>query len=124
MDSRKEIPADIEKPYGLILTHRADKSPPIEKRFGKLQVYCSPCPINNYLYHGNYRLMKKADLTFIDFIAHNFKKRGGWDYFPDELELFRESRVFSNGNIGVIIPKRYYRDEEIHGSQAFGLASF
>ena len=95
---------DDKSDYGLLLVTRLGKSPPTKKRFGRMSAYCSPCMEADFLFHGNYRLMKKADFSFVDCTIDNI----GLQYsFKEHLIDFQNSRLFCNGTQGIIIPTKY-----------------
>jgi hypothetical protein len=88
----------LDKPYGLAVTSKSRESIHPGCRIGNVKVYCSPCLPNHYLYHSNYRFMKKADISLIS----------GLHYCSDRsFEEFKESRVFADGERGVVVPRRY-----------------
>jgi hypothetical protein len=106
----KRLPPELEeKAHGLILLNRLLKSPATGKQFGKLVAFCSPCPDFSYLFHRNYRLMKRAEFSFIDFLVFNVEASGSGrsTYSVKDVRDFRESRLFCNGNRGIIIPTKY-----------------
>jgi hypothetical protein len=100
-------PITQKQRYGLILADKLNESPPTGKRFGKLAMFCSPCQEFNYLFHNNFRLMRMADYSVVDFMAPGVKKTGLLYYNKEDLDEFRRSRLFSNGNHGIIIPTKY-----------------
>lgn len=98
----------ISEQYGLIVMGASRNSPPTGKKFGNLFVFCSSCHDFSYLFHGNYRLMKKADYSLIDIAV---KKEGNLNFKPFyetvDLSDFKDSKFFSDGRSGFIIPKKY-----------------
>jgi len=88
------LPIDIKEEYGMVLTESVRESPHISKRFGKLTVFCSPCAEFDFQLHGNYRLIKKADFSFIGYNQIGY----------DDL---KRMKIFCNGKDGIIIPTKY-----------------
>ncbi len=103
LDNKIELITN-KNPYGLLITRQFRDTPPTGKRFGNIAVFCSPCSEDMYLNHSHYRIMKKADYSLIGASPINYEKS------PHEmgyLEEFRESKIFSNGNSGIIIPVQF-----------------
>ncbi len=92
--------------YGMILTEKFVRSYPLDTRLGNLRAFCSPCLDFDYLGHGNYRFMKRAAYSFIQFDAKNVPQRD-FHHSPGELAEFRDSTFFCNGAKGVLVPTRY-----------------
>ena len=101
------------KPYGMIRLYKERHSYSTEKRIGALSVFCSPCSPYDFLFHGNYRLMKKADISFVYFHVDNLVP--GFSETPhpfancsfEAAKEFAHSRVWCNGERGIIIPTKY-----------------
>lgn len=92
--------------YGLILTSKLYSPPPTGKRFGQMKALASASYETNFLFHENYRLVKKADISLIGF---NLSNSNDLSLYHDsaDLSMFGNSRVFSNGYRGVIIPTQF-----------------
>jgi hypothetical protein len=97
------INADKSRPYGIIYTTKLRRNTQKE-RLGNLIVFCSTNCDWNYLQHGTYRFIKKADISFIDILHWNLGDEQLWER---DLSEFKESRVFCNGLRGIIIPQKY-----------------
>jgi len=112
-DLCREDPKHGSRGYGLILYGlypMEDLTIPVGRRLGELAVYCSPCGGNGYLSHGNYKPMKKADVTLIatHLEGGGLASRSIADIMgPHYFENFRESRVFSNGRRAIIVPSKF-----------------
>ncbi|MFA5992770.1 MAG: hypothetical protein WC796_03625 [Candidatus Pacearchaeota archaeon] len=96
-------PEAIDKPYGLILPHKIEESYPLHQRFGSLSVFCSDNFDWNFLHHGVYRFMKKADYSLVQLLVLG-EARKDWRH---NLGVFRESRLFSDGKHAAVIPVKY-----------------
>lgn len=98
------------KPYGLMIGNKkpmTDLSIPIGARFGNILAYCSPCGLHGYLFHNNYRLMKKAEysLMYCLFISNQKPSYIELSEIISSPKPFEESRLISNGENAIIIPK-------------------
>ena len=64
---------------------------------------------HNFLVHGNYRFLNKADFTLMEYYSDNVRKTGAYGTYhqPADLSEFSESRLWSNGRAGVLIPEKY-----------------
>ncbi|MFA6462294.1 MAG: hypothetical protein WCV90_08585 [Candidatus Woesearchaeota archaeon] len=98
--------------YGLITSSRPQVSPDPGIRFHNLKVYCSSSPLHQFLEHGNYRLMKRADFSIVNYSLYNAGKTvlqsGNWQEYDSVIkQLLKDSRFFCNGDQGMIIPKKY-----------------
>ena len=62
--------------YSLILVSKLSESPETRFNLGNLVAFVSPCESWDYLYHGNYRFMKKADHSCIRIWLRNIEKEG------------------------------------------------
>jgi hypothetical protein len=98
---------DTSSDYGLLSVNKLYSSSPAERRFGRVKVLCSACDYFNFLFHHNYRLMKKSEISLIAMKARNIEKTGNFEYKPEDFSDFRESRVYCNGDTGIIIPTKY-----------------
>jgi len=92
--------ADISKPYGLIRTGYPKKSYELGTRFGKLTSFCSPIVPNAYLYHGNYRLLKRAEFSVMD--GSNLTRPANSKV---ALSRYKQARIISNGREMVVLPE-------------------
>lgn len=94
-----------QSPYGLFTVGKSQRSLRNEVRFGNLHAFVSSCTEVDFLAHAQYRLLKKAHIGFVEPIVRG--NDGGRLPSVDSLNEFRESRVFSNGRHGLIVPTKY-----------------
>lgn len=92
------------KPYSLLLTHRQYETPPARVQIRDLEAYFSRAQNHSYLEHGEFRFLRRARYSLLDWYAQNVPESGGWYYYSEDLEVFRESRLWSNGHRAVLIP--------------------
>lgn len=95
--------AQIKGGFGLIQIQKFQHlySSPINLKLGDLSFYRSPCQAYDFLFHENYRFMKKADISFADtFVTGQGDRSSSYYQFGD----FKKVRVISNGNKGIAIP--------------------
>ncbi len=96
--------ADITQPYGLVVYGRFEESPPRGIKFGNIMAFCSPHTDAGYLFHGNYRMMKKSRFSLSDRASLGLEFHRCKFLFAEQGEEFR---VFSNGEHMKVIPLRY-----------------
>ena len=101
---------DFDNPYGIVLRIKQTITPNLETSFRNLSFFGSPCYHIDYLFHGNYRPMQRANLVMIHPSIESNKKivkssRVIYSDLPglniplyDNLDKFEKSRIFSNGN--------------------------
>ncbi|MBT4376631.1 hypothetical protein HOD29_04620 [archaeon] len=94
---------DKEEPYALSLFDRLTDTPSIENNFGNLKFFDSRAQGHNSLFHGNYRLMKKADFSLIAPYISNVDNMSREEIAKE----FETSRFFSNGLEGIVVPEKY-----------------
>jgi hypothetical protein len=101
------------KNYGLVVMREFRKSPPLNKKFNNLTIYCSYCPFGKlYLTHANYRSMKKTEYSMIGITiisTNNSISEINSDQiiFEEQAKLFKKSRFFSNGESSRLIPTKF-----------------
>lgn len=89
------------------IASRIYDSLPTHLRLGALKAFISSSGEHNYLEHGGYRLMKRADYSFIQYFANNCRQSGLWNHNPEDFKMFRKARMWSNGDRGVIVPEEF-----------------
>lgn len=92
----------IEGKAGLIQTRKFHPggSSSIDLKLKNLVCFCSPCVSYDFLFHENYRFMKKAEISMTE--AHIPSLHSVHLY---DLPTFKRARVYSNGFSGAIIPE-------------------
>jgi hypothetical protein len=92
----------------LVMKEKHRDSIDVGLNIGNLGAYCTPCNPENYLFHENYRLMKKARVSFIgpNYSNIDYVRLGiNSATINDELKRFGDGVVvFSNGMKGMIVP--------------------
>ena len=97
-------------PYGLILVNKhfaTDFKIPVGNRLGNLIAFCSPCGGHQFLYHNNYRFMKKAQYSMIEgavVLGDNWQQISDLNSGNKLFDQFRRGRILSNGFENVILP--------------------
>ncbi|MFH1133679.1 MAG: hypothetical protein V1735_04250 [Nanoarchaeota archaeon] len=83
-----------DEPYALMTVSKQYHSIDCRIALGDLKVALPKCDFVNFLDHWTYRLIKRADITFIDYAE--IPKQGflGVEYV----------RIFSNGRQGILMP--------------------
>ncbi len=94
-----------EKEYGLYLYNGFgyNDSPALDLKIGNLKVFCPSSFFFNYLFHSNYRLMKRADITLIQPEVYPSMS------FDEMRKTFRYSRIFISEDRARIIPRKYLK---------------
>jgi len=72
----------------------------INLKLGELTCFRSPCEGFDFLFHDNYRFMKKADISFVG--AYTNLEYPACQHY--DFRDFKRARVISNGESGAIIP--------------------
>lgn len=101
------------KPYSLLLTDKQLGTVPTTVQIKNLVAYFSRARTHSYLEHGEFRFLRRARYSFLNWYSTNVSESGLWKYYANDLEVFRESRLWSNGNSAVLIPAEYAK-AEIH----------
>ncbi len=109
----KKEPA-LAGPHGIILPERLQKTPHPAAQLGDLTLFCNPSMVSdwqsrethhNFLFHGMYRLMKKAQFSILDYRLNNALSAGAWYPDPADLAQFAQARFFSNGYSNALVPE-------------------
>lgn len=90
------IPMDHE--YGLLVYGKVMASSPPELRMRKMKAYVTPTSLDSILNHGDYRHLKRAEF------AMNYAPT---NLIRDNIVLFSQSQMWSNGHAGIIVPRQY-----------------
>ncbi|MFA6072662.1 MAG: hypothetical protein WC758_00935 [Candidatus Woesearchaeota archaeon] len=109
---------NFDSPHGMILRSKLQKTPGLDISFRNLTFFGSPCEMTDYLFHGNYRPMQRADLVMINPMVRNYanpdadnrviiSQESYLRSIPCSIEVFKKSKVFADGKDMIIIPTKY-----------------
>lgn len=92
-------------PYGLILAGRMYESLPARVQYRNLKAYVTTGYEHNYLEHGEYRFLKRADIAMVNYHAFNVGETRGSYHQPEDFNPFKRARIWSNGDDASILPE-------------------
>lgn len=92
-------------PYGLILAGRMRESLPARVPCNNLVAYATAGYEHSYLEHGEYGLLKRADIGMVSYYAFNVGETRGSYHQPEDFNSFKRARIWSNGNSASILPE-------------------
>jgi len=93
-------------PYGLILAGKMYESLPPDVTYNNLRAYATAGHQHNYLEHGEYRLLKRADIAMVSYVAFNVGEIQGFYRRPENFRPFNHARIWSNGETALILPEQ------------------
>lgn len=97
------IPTD--QPYGFI-TGKVRRSLATDIRLNALKAYVTPTPTAQYLEHGDYRLLKRAQFGMVEAIVRGTASPADL-FYAENLGVFEHAHLWSNGSEAVLIPEEF-----------------
>lgn len=100
-----DLPND--KPYGLIVQDKLKRGVRVEQPFFDLRVYATPVNETGYLFHNDYRLIKRAQISLIEQVLRDSEGKKIHTFSGADYRNFKESRVFADGKKAIIVPRKF-----------------